>query len=91
MSADNGIYILETIGEYRVQHLQGVDNLWWDDEEEDYVNHITECVKDNAREMWGDAPTFTNKQDVLVYATELAEQYPILEYGISFIQLDIVF
>lgn len=32
MSADNGIYILETIGpEYRVAHLQAIDNLEYDD------------------------------------------------------------
>jgi len=33
MSADNGIYILETLGsEFRVAHLQAIENIYWDDD-----------------------------------------------------------
>lgn len=31
MSADNGIYILKTINAYRVKHILGFDNIYWDD------------------------------------------------------------
>ena len=29
MSADNGIYILQTKDGFRVAHIQAVDNMWW--------------------------------------------------------------
>lgn len=29
MSADNGIYILKTKDQYRVAHLQSIDNVSW--------------------------------------------------------------
>ncbi len=86
MSADNGIYILETpIGfekEYRVAHCQAIENIC-------YGN-------DNGNPMWvvrlfGNSKVFHEKRDALLEADNQAENAPILEYGISTIRLPFAF
>lgn len=84
MSADNGIYILETSGpEYRVAHLQAVDNISWDAE-----NSCSTANQDiiimNARRMWRNAAVHTSRQTALMEADKMARDCPVLEYGISF-------
>ena len=94
MSADNGIYILETEGpEYRVAHLSAVENYLWDEEikEMDYGN-MDNAIK-NAREMWHDQTVHLDKASALAEAAKMEEEIyaddycPILEYGISFIRI----
>ena len=91
MSADNGIYILWTPGpyettEFRVAHLQAIDNLDWDVKTNELT--IDEDVRIvNAREMWGDAPVFNTRIEALEYAADRLEEHPICEYGISFIHI----
>jgi len=90
MSADNGIYILATPKgdgfEYRVEHLQSIDNYMWD--------HDLHCDTDdkdiwikNAREMWKGCEVLESQIDALKLAEELLEQEYICEYGISFISI----
>lgn len=87
MSADNGVYVLETEGpEYRVAHLQAVENLSWDKSKEDYTDD-PEVHISNAREMWANTPVFTSKEKAVKYASEVAEDYPYLEYGIQILKV----
>lgn len=92
MSADNGIYVLETntetagVTEFRVSHLQAIDNIAWD-----CLKH--ECTDDedvrifNARRMWT-GPVYKNREDAMKYAQELSGEFDILEYGISSIRIN---
>lgn len=97
MSADNGVYILETSKdsgkEYRVAHLQAVENVYWDYSSRQSSNSPDVCIQ-NARRMWKDAPVFVDRIEALRKADEIASEIlsdgfcPILEYGISFIVVD---
>jgi hypothetical protein len=87
MSADNGIYILETTDGYRVAHLQAVNNV-------DYGvrRRATEAENDdirikNARMMWDKAPFFREKEMARQYAFKLEERHQLLEYGICWIKI----
>jgi hypothetical protein len=83
MSADNGIYILQTYGpEYRVAHCQGIDSIYgkfnddtfhWDGDPEMILEYFAE------------APVFTDVEKALDFATELSYDYEYLEYGICLI------
>lgn len=91
MSADNGIYVLETKGpEFRVAHLQAIDNLTWDDEKKDHNNDPDVAIK-NARSMFGRAKKFKDKESAILYAhkqaEEIVEDGP-LEYGVCSISID---
>ena len=44
-------------------------------------DHV-ECHIENAREMWGDCKVFTNQDDALKFALDLANQVEWTEYGI---------
>ena len=97
MSADNGIYILETKHpknpnkyEYRVAHLQAVDNVDWDENLKKYTDDPDIIIK-NARNMWGGCHVFTSKTKALEAAAKIEQETTILEYGISFIRIDRVF
>jgi hypothetical protein len=95
MSADNGIYILETDGpnggkEYRVAELQAVENYTWDPSKNLHVDnpdvHIT-----NARKMWENCDVFTDRGCALNFAHEFADMCEVLEYGVSIIRIPRVF
>lgn len=79
MSADNGIYILETDGpEFRVKHLQAVEDVYGD------TDHDT---LRNAQAMWREAKVFTEKTAAYLEADRQAEGCDVLEYGISVIRI----
>ena len=88
MSADNGIYVLETprqvvVGdelppyEYRIIHAQAIDNITYFPEgplrDAEVVNYF------------GKVKVLYNKTEALVEAHELADKCTILEYGVSVI------
>jgi len=83
MSADNGIFILETAGsEFRVVHAQGIDNIYgkfnddtlhWDGDDE------------MIREYFGESNIFHTLEDALDKAEEMSHDYEYLEYGICLI------
>ena len=98
MSADNGVYILETKGpEYRVAHLQAVDNVYysWSTADDGTTNGDEVDDQDiwimNAREMWFGAPVFTDEDEAWRAARELHDKIDYTEYGISKIEIDRVF
>lgn len=82
MSADDGIYILKTpkgtSHEYRVAHLQAIENLTYEDEDGDIL------------EMWRmfhHSPVFTSNTDAFSLAETLRDIQLPPEYGISKITL----
>lgn len=87
MSADNGIYILETEGpEFRVAHLQAVDNLEWDDETSSPSDNPDVWIK-NAREMWRASAVYSNADDAYRRARDLLKKHEWTEYGICEIRI----
>lgn len=85
MSADNGIYILKTKDQYRVAHLQAIENVSWSYIDGDWQN------KDSARgkfvptrvvEMWGDCRFTRNESVAQKIASEWAFRLPFCEYGV---------
>jgi len=77
MSADNGIYIIKTVGpEWRVEEMSAIENLW-------YPDNSTQTVIKNAREMFADAKVFKSRAEALEYAHDLARDFAVLEYGVS--------
>ena len=110
MSADNGIYILKTLKtlktlkgygfEYRVAHLQGVENYQWDDTKQnpdkDYVGDYTDDPDVqiiNARLLWKDCAVHTDQDAAWKVAEAIYDDImkddmcPIVEYGISVIYI----
>jgi len=81
MSADNGIYILESKDGFRVIHAQSIGNLWyWDN------HNITELNPKYILSYFGEAKLISDEGDAFKEAKKLYEQiasegFPI-EYGI---------
>ena len=83
ISADNGVYILETEGpEYRVAYVNAIDNIFgeyndttlhWDGDSE----MILEC--------FGKSKVFTDLTEAWDYATTLSVAYAYLEDGVCLI------
>ena len=92
MSADNGIYILQTprVGlgyEYRLAHLQAVENYLWDEKIGKQTEDLDVWIK-NARKMWcGVAPMFS-RAVAFQEAEKLYNEYGYVEYGIRVIEID---
>jgi len=102
VSSDNGLYILVTEvpefssmrgdgKEYRVAYHMAVENYQWDDNKKDYSNDPDTLIK-NAREMWKDAKVLHTRKEALLeadrqYQEFMKDDFAILEYGISFIEI----
>jgi len=82
MSADNGIYILQTKDGYRVVHAQAIENIYDGDgfnlqAVADYFGKSNVLVTE--QEAWGEAK--------ILYDEIMNDDYcPILEYGVQFIK-----
>jgi len=95
MSADNGIYILKTLTmdgkwEYRVKHLQAVENYRWDflkpDEDGGGPGGYTEDTKwhiYNAKRIWMNCKVYHSHAEAYVEAAMLHEDIGYTEYGIT--------
>ena len=95
MSADNGVYILQTKGpEFRVKHLQAIDNVYycWGYNEDGTIKGGETDNQDiwivNARQMWFGAPVFTSEEEAWKHAREVYEVISYVEYGIGKIEID---
>lgn len=95
MSADNGVYILESPllcrtdfvaprFEYRVAYAMAIDNIQY---EPDIEGFNTEELK----KYFGKCFIFQDRMKALVKADKIAQECEILEYGIQFISLPFVF
>lgn len=83
MSADNGIYILETKGpEFRVIHAQNIDEIYGEFSDESY-----QWQGDPQRmvDFFGRAKVFDTAEKALDFAALLSYDYDYLEYGICMI------
>jgi hypothetical protein len=96
MSADNGIYILETLApngmgtEYRVKHQLAVENVDWDNDINDYTEDHKVRIE-NAREMWKDCEVFTETKNANKEAKKIQDEIGWTEYGICLITIPEIF
>lgn len=88
MSADNGIYILRTKDQYRVAHLQAVENISWSyidgDQNNKAVTH-ERYVPTRVVEMWGDCKFTKDAEQALRIAHKWNTSLPVCEYGVKII------
>ncbi len=91
MSADNGVYILRTPAadgyEYRVEHLQAVENYTWDDEARQETDDVDIHII-NARKMWGHSEVYTQEAKVFSKAFRIYSDLSVCEYGVAIIDID---
>lgn len=83
MSADNGVYILETYGpEFRVAYHQNIDEIYgkFDDDAGKWKGNAEKIL-----EYFEGAAVFGNIQDALDEAEEISHNYDYLEDGICVI------
>lgn len=88
MSADNGVYILKTKDQYRVAHLQAIDNVSWSIIDGDWQNEKRtrgKCVPTRVVEMWGKCKYTRDENVALKLAHRWASSLPICEYGVKII------
>lgn len=88
MSADNGVYILKTKDQYRVAHLQAIENLSWSaiDGRWDFSEKAKErYVPTRVMEMWGGCKYTRNREVAFQIAQRMVRNLRICEYGIHVI------
>ena len=88
MSADNGIYILKTKDQYRVAHLQAIDNVSWSIIDGNWHNNKEtreKCVPTRVVEMWGKCKYTRDENVALKIAHRWANSLSICEYGVNII------
>jgi hypothetical protein len=83
MSADNGIFILETAGpEFRVAYGQGIDNIYG--KFNDATSHW-EGDMDFMIDFFGTSTVFDRIENALDEAERMSYNHEYLEYGICLI------
>lgn len=83
MSADNGVYILQTEGpEFRVAYHQTIDNIYGNFSDDTFQ---WQGDPEMILEYFQDAPMFSNLEEALDKAADIAYNYEYLEYGICVI------
>jgi len=89
MSADNGVYILPLIrnirdgvtNAWRVTYAMAIDNITYEPDREDgYNSHQLQAY-------FGNAPEFNSEEKAILHAHEIAKEYTVLEYGVSFLKV----
>lgn len=75
MSADNGIYILQTKDGFRVSHAQAIENINWQADETGF--NLREIYK-----YFHDAKFFKSIEGAFKEAFRIYDLYSIVEYGI---------
>ena len=92
MSADNGVYVLESplmaeapngqeihyADEYRVAHCQAIENLW----------DCRQYSLDFERQMFGQSPVYHDKDEAILAAHRIAETITVLEYGVKVLHME---
>ena len=83
MSADNGIYILQTAGpEFRVGYHIAIDNIYGNFSDESFQ---WQGDPENIYQYFHKDKMFSNLEEALDYAEEIVYNYPYLEDGICVI------
>lgn len=91
MSANNGIYILQSKDGYRVQHCQCIENLnWWSTADGKNWECRDELNPEELISYFGDCKMFETEKEAFKEAKRLydkiEQEYYLIEYGISFIR-----
>jgi len=84
MSADNGVYILQTAGpEFRVAYQQNIDDIYgnFSDDTLQWQGDLEMIL-----EYFQNAPMFSDLESALDKAADIAYNYEYLEYGICVIR-----
>ena len=83
MSADNGVYILETKGpEYRVTYASAIDNITYGEYTTPDPDYDGEWNKKEVREYFGNSKVHTSLDEAYKEAEELHKHWEWTEYGI---------
>ena len=83
MSADNGVYILQTAGpEFRVAYQQNIDDIYGEFSDDSFR---WKGDPEIMLEYFQNAPIFSNLEEALDKAADIAYDYEYLEYGICVI------
>jgi phenylalanyl-tRNA synthetase beta subunit len=80
MSADNSIVILRTRDGYRVNHVQALENIFWNDETNSY--NTKKLNLDTTYEYFHRAYFFKTREDALKRAFEYLGEIGYVEDGI---------
>lgn len=86
MSTDNGIYILKTKDQYRVVHLQNIENVYYSiiDKNWSYNKETkNKYVPSRIVEMFNDSKYTKDENKAIELAHKWAGSLPICEYGVN--------
>lgn len=85
MSADNGVYILECKDQFRVAHLQAIDNIRWS-----FIEKQSQQLPVPTRvvEMFGKVKYTRSRDTALRVASAILGSLPVCEYGINYININ---
>ena len=78
MSADNGVYILQSKDGFRVIHAQAIENIFSANTESGFNQRYL-------KQYFGRSQVFNTRDEVWEEALEIANKQYILEYGICII------
>lgn len=97
MSAENGIYLLETPKgkgfEYRFVYLQGVEDRNWKDDDalEYHTRPQPQFEIEEARELWKSSKVYVSKFEAVKAALAFKEKIGYTEYGLVQIEIPVEF
>jgi hypothetical protein len=83
MSADNGVFVLQTAGpEFRVAYTGAIDNIYGSFNDE---THRWNGDMDRMIDVFAKSKVFNNLEEALDEAERMSYDYEYLEYGVCFI------
>jgi hypothetical protein len=84
MSADSGVYILQTKGpEFRVAHTHAIDNVYGEWNEE---NHVWMGDPESILDTFGESHAFDNIEQAYDVAEGIERSVEFTEYGVCLIR-----
>ena len=78
MSANNGVYILKTDNQYRVKHLQSIDNLYWNND----GLYCDDMQSEKIINMFGDCKYTHSAEKAFSIALMIQNSLSTCEYGV---------
>jgi len=81
MSADNGVYVLQTSDGFRVAHAQAIENIF----EYNPPNFSENLDPEMAREYFKGSSVYSSYEAAMEHAVKVLRRVPVCEYGVQFI------
>ena len=78
MSANNGVYILKTDNQYRVKHIQSIENLYWNSQ----GLYCDTMQPEQIVRLFGKCKHTYNAEKAIDIALNIQNNLSICEYGI---------